>query len=237
MTDAGQFVADACLTSFDGLRIRYDERVLTPRPWTVLQSRWAADLLPELPDGPVLELCAGAGHIGLAAVRRSGRRLVCVDRDLVAAAYAVANAEDAGLASRVEVRQSPIADAVGPEERFPLVIADPPWVARADIRHYPEDPVGAIDGGADGLEVARACVELAGGHLVPGGALLLQLGDAEQVDNLRGDAGSPRAGLQRGAVGGARRGGPVRERSSVRTGIRATPTGPHCGGPSSVTDR
>jgi release factor glutamine methyltransferase len=189
MTDAGQFVADVCLTTFDGLRIHHDERVLTPRAWTVLQSRWAADLLAELPDGPVLELCAGAGHIGLAAVRGSGRRLICVDRDPVAASYAAVNAEDAGLAERVEVRQTPIADAVGPDERFPLVIADPPWVLRADIRNHPEDPVGAIDGGADGLEVARACVELAAGHLVPGGVLLLQLGDAEQVDDLRGDAG------------------------------------------------
>lgn len=189
MTDAEPCVADVCRTTFDGLQICYDERVLTPRAWTVLQSQWAAALLAELPHGPVLELCAGAGHIGLAAVRRSGRRLVCVDRDPVAAAYAVVNAENAGMAARVEVRQAPIADAVGPAEHYPLVIADPPWVVRADTRQYPADPVGAIDGGVDGLEVARTCVEVAAGHLVPGGALLLQLGDAEQVDDVRGDAG------------------------------------------------
>ena len=44
-----------------------------------------------------------------------------------------------------------------PHERFAVVIADPPWVPRADTGRYPEDPVLAIDGGDDGLDLARAC--------------------------------------------------------------------------------
>ena len=189
MGDAAPPVIEVSQTIFEGLRIRYDERVLTPRAWTALQSRWAASLLARLPEGPVLELGAGAGHIGLAAVRGTGRRLICVDRDHVAAAYASANAEEAGLASRVEVRQSPMADAVRPGELFALVIADPPWVTTHETHRYPEDPVGAIDGGEDGLDVARACVQIAAAHLVPAGALLLQLGVTGQVDGLRDHAG------------------------------------------------
>ena len=68
---------------FDGLTVCFDGRVLHPRAWTAEQSRWAARLLEDLPHGPVLELCAGAGQIGLAAVRRSQRRLVCVEADPV----------------------------------------------------------------------------------------------------------------------------------------------------------
>jgi methylase of polypeptide subunit release factors len=189
MADAGPPVTEVNQTTFEGLRIRYDERVLAPRAWTALQSRWAASLLAGPPDGPVLELGAGAGQIGLAAVRGTGRRLVCIDRDPVAAAYARANAEEAGLASSVEVRQAPMTHAVRPDELFALVIADPPWVTTGDIHRYPEDPVAAIDGGEDGLDVARACVEIAAAHLVPAGALLLQLGATGQVDDLRGYAG------------------------------------------------
>ena len=55
--------------TFGDLEIAYDDRVLTPRPWTALQSEWAAELLESAPAGPVLELCAGAGQIGLLAVR------------------------------------------------------------------------------------------------------------------------------------------------------------------------
>jgi methylase of polypeptide subunit release factors len=169
---------------FDGLTIRFDERVLRPRPWTVAQSRWAARLLPTLPDGPVLELCAGAGQIGLAAVARSTRALVCVEADPVAAAYAVHNAEASGLADRVEVRQARMSHALGPDERFAAVIADPPWVRRAETGRFPEDPLTAIDGGDDGLAPARECLVMIGRHLAPGGAALLQLGTSEQVGSL-----------------------------------------------------
>ena len=55
--------------TIDELEISYDQRVLEPRPWTAAQSRWASSLFRVLPPGPVLELCAGAGHIGLLAVR------------------------------------------------------------------------------------------------------------------------------------------------------------------------
>lgn len=185
MTDATTGTSPASEITFDGLRIRFDERVLTPRAWTRLQSRWAAELLPGLPEGPVLELCSGAGQIGLAAVRRSSRRLVCVDRDPAAVEYATLNARDAGMLERVEVRRAPLTAALAPGERFPLVIADPPWVTRADVGSYPEDPLGAIDGGPDGLAVARSCLQVAAKHLAREGLVLLQLGSVEQGDSLR----------------------------------------------------
>ena len=70
---------EARFVDFGGLRIEYDARVLAPRAWTAAQSRWAAELIRTAPPGPVLELCAGAGHIGLLAVTLAPRPLVCVD--------------------------------------------------------------------------------------------------------------------------------------------------------------
>jgi len=170
---------------FGPLRIAFDDRLLRPRPWTAAQSTWAAELLADAPPGPVLELCAGAGHIGLLAVLRTTRRLVCVDVSPVACAYTLENAAAAGLAGRVEAREGRLDEVVEPDERFPLVVADPPWVRRADVDRYPEDPRLAIDGGEDGLDLAWTCVEVARDHLLPGGSLLLQLGTVEQVDALR----------------------------------------------------
>jgi release factor glutamine methyltransferase len=185
MTETTTGISPVTEMTFDGLRIRFDERVLAPRAWTRLQSRWAAQLLPGLPDGPVLELCSGAGQIGLGAVRWSGRSLVSVDRDPAAVEYAVVNARDAGMLERVQVRRAPLTSALAPDEQFALVIADPPWVMRADVGSYPEDPLGAIDGGPDGLEVARSCLQVAAGHLAREGLVLLQLGSVEQADSLR----------------------------------------------------
>jgi methylase of polypeptide subunit release factors len=183
---------------FDGLAIAFDSRVLRPRPWTVAQSRWAALLLDGLPRGPVLELCAGAGQIGLAAVARSPRRLVCVDANRDATAFAAANAEAAGMTDRVEIRTAGLTEALSDEERFALVIADPPWVRRAETDRFPEDPLPAIDGGEDGLDVARDCVTVIGAHLMPGGAALLQLGSTDQVAALEPEISA--AGLRASAV-------------------------------------
>ncbi|WP_418061670.1 methyltransferase domain-containing protein [Pimelobacter simplex] len=170
------------IMAFGPLAIEYDETVLRPRRWTVAQGRWAATLLPALPPGPVLELCAGAGQIGLLAVHGTRRTLVAVDASPTACAWARHNATSNGL--RADVREASLGDALGPDESFPLVIADPPWVPHDDIGRHPDDPVTAIDGGPDGLDVARQCVDLAAAHLAPDGSVLLQLGTNEQADRL-----------------------------------------------------
>ncbi|MCR6033271.1 methyltransferase [Nocardioides sp. zg-579] len=176
--------------AFGPLTITFDERVLRPRAWTAAQSEWAAQLLRDAPAGPVLELCAGAGQIGLLAVHDEDRQLVCVDANPVACAYTLQNAAAAGLGDRVEVRNGDLSAMVGDDERYALVVADPPWVPAADTGRFPEDPRLAIDGGTDGTVVAVACVEVAAGHLPPGGSLLLQLGNVEQVDTIAATAGA-----------------------------------------------
>ena len=98
-----------------------------------------------------------------------------------------ANAHAAGLADLVDVRHGPLDGSVGDEELFALVIADPPWVRRSETDRFPEDPLLAIDGGDDGLEVARACLGVIARHLLPGGAGVLQLGSGAQVEALRAD--------------------------------------------------
>lgn len=170
--------------AFGPLEIAFDQRVLRPRPWTAAQSEWAAELQVTAPAGPVLELCAGAGQIGLLAVVGTGRRLVCVDIDPVACDFARHNAEAAGLADLVEVREGPMDEVLDDGERFAVVIADPPWVRRGDVGRYPEDPLRAIDGGDDGLGLARTCVDVAERHLRPGGSLVLQVGTVDQAERV-----------------------------------------------------
>ena len=181
---ASDVVPAALTTTFAGLQIGFDSRVLRPRPWTEAHAQWASVLLDELPPGPVLELCAGAGHIGLAATARSSRQLVLVDADPAACGWARRNADRAGVASRTEVREAGLDRAVASGETFSLIVADPPWVPSADIGRFPEDPSAAIDGGIDGLDVARTCVGLVSRHLAPGGAALLQLGSSTQVESI-----------------------------------------------------
>ncbi|MQW75401.1 methyltransferase [Nocardioides sp. dk4132] len=184
MTDDVSLAPTEEVTDFGELRIRFDERVLRPRAWTTEQSAWGAELLQHGPDGPVLELCTGAGQIGLLTLARAPRPLIAVDLNPVACDFARRNAADAGLGDLVEVREGPVDGVLRPEERFALVQADPPWVRRTDTDRYPEDPVLAIDGGDDGLALARTCAATAAAHLLDGGSLLLQLGTSEQAATL-----------------------------------------------------
>lgn len=178
-----QEIEDQERTAYVGrLEIRWDPRILEPRPWTVEQSRWAARLLADLPDGPVLELCSGAGHIGLVAVCGSRRRLVCVDADPVATAYAEQNATRNGLTGTVTVRTATVQETASDPERYVLVIADPPWVPSAETGRFPDDPLCAIDGGVAGIDLALECGRTAEAVLAPEGLLLLQLGAEDQVD-------------------------------------------------------
>jgi methylase of polypeptide subunit release factors len=167
---------------FGELQIAFDDRVLRPRPWTAAQSRWAADLLRTAPPGPVLELCSGAGHIGLLAVHGSDRRLVCVDANPAAVELTTTNARAAGMGHRVETREGWIREVLRPGESFPVVVADPPWVPAEQTGRFPEDPLLAIDGGPDGLVVVRECLEALRRHLAPGGVALLQLGTDAQAE-------------------------------------------------------
>ena len=168
--------------TFGPLCVTFDEGVLEPRPWTLAQSTWAAELSPTVPEGPLLELCAGAGHIGQAAAALTGRALVQVDVDPHACRLAADNAVTNLPGHDVTVRCGDLDTALATEERFPLVLADPPYLPSGASDDWPDDPPLAIEGGDDGLTLPRRCVATAGRHLADGGVVLLQaLGRAQVV--------------------------------------------------------
>ena len=171
----------AAAVRFGPIDVAFDESLLRPRPWTLAQSEWAAELADER---PMLEVGCGAGHIGLAAAVLSGARLVQVDHDPVACRWAGINAGANNLASRVEQRCGRADEVLGEAERFGVVIADPPYVPSAEVHLYPEDPIGAIDGGPDGLDSVRSFLTGIAGHVDRGGSVVLQLRGLAQVEQL-----------------------------------------------------
>jgi len=188
----GHAATSDAVVAFGALTIAFDDRILRPRPWTVRQSLWVAELLAEAPQGRVLELFAGAGHIGLLAVSVELRELVLVDVDPVACEFARINAEQVG-AARVEVRCAKINEALRPDEEFALMIADPPWVPTARTHQFPDDPLLAIDGGGDGLDLARSCLEVMAAHRI--GVGVLQLGSMQQAADITSYVAHPGLGL------------------------------------------
>jgi len=168
------------VATFGGLDISWDRRVLRPRAWTTAHSYWAVALSTRSPAGPLLELCCGAGQIGLLAAVLTGRSLVQVDWDPVATEYARRNAAAAGITS--EVRTATMTDALEPDERFGVIILDAPVVPSARLEEHPHDPVGSIDGGIDGTDLLVLGIGVALRHLDPSGHLVAQAAASEQVE-------------------------------------------------------
>lgn len=171
--------------AFGPVEVTHESGVLTPRPWTLAQAQWAAALLVDAPAGRVLELGSGAGHIGLAIALWSGRQIVQVDACARACELASRNAESAGVDA--EIRCADLRSALDAGERFALVTADPPYIPTLQVDAFPDDPRHSIDGGLDGLDVARQCVMIAERHLEPAGIFLVQLWNAAQVRSLAGE--------------------------------------------------
>ena len=193
--------AEEVLTcSFGPLVVTYDRRVIAPRPWTEAQGRWAAEIAAVAPPGPMLELCAGAGQIGLLAAFLSGRDMVQVEADPVAAQYAQETAARAGLDGRVTVRACEQEHALAPDERFAVVIADPPYLPSEHVAVWPEDPPQAIDGGADGLRLVRSCLAIIESCLAEGGTAILQLWGERQAGEVSDLVAGRHPGLAVGEV-------------------------------------
>lgn len=167
---------------FGPVEVTCDARVLTPRSWTLAQAAWGAAVLAGAGAGRVLELGSGTGHIGLAVAAWTGRAIVQVDACPRACELARRNADAAGV--ETEIRNTDLMAALDPGERFVLITADPPYIPSLEVGTFPEDPPHSIDGGLDGLDIARQCVLIAERHLEPGGVLILQLWNAQQARTL-----------------------------------------------------
>ena len=163
---------------FHGLRLQVSPAVLVPRPDTELLVDWALDLLPGLPAAPqVLDLGTGSGAIALAVAHRHPAAQVTAT-DLSPAALAVAQGNASRLGLHIATRAGRWWQAVAPDRRWDLVLANPPYLAEGDphlpaLRH---EPLLALTPGGDGLGALREIIAGAPGQVSPGGWLLLEHG-------------------------------------------------------------
>ena len=191
---------------FHALELAVDPRVLVPRPET--ESLVDAVLVflrrSDAPPGPLLDLCAGSGAIGLALAHALTDGAVVREvwaTDLSADALAVAEQNRRRLALPIQLFHGDLWAALPAGQQFAVIASNPPYVCSAvlptlepEVRVW--EPVLALDGGADGLDVLGRIAAGARGHLLPRGLLALELGGPEQaraVCDLLAAAGLPDA--------------------------------------------
>jgi release factor glutamine methyltransferase len=95
------------------------------------------------------------------------------------------NALALGVADRLTLICSDWFAAI--DGRFDLIVSNPPYIPSAAIAGLSAevrlgDPAPALDGGPDGLAAYRAIAAGAAAHLNPGGLVLVEIGEGQDVD-------------------------------------------------------
>jgi len=106
---------------------------------------------------------------------------VGVDISEQAIEVATKNIKVHGVDDRFELRRSDVLEGMVQDERFDLIISNPPYVPAGDIEVLqPEvrdhEPIVALTGGEDGLSVVRRLVAESPPFLKPGATLMLEIG-------------------------------------------------------------
>jgi release factor glutamine methyltransferase len=167
--------------SFRGLELAVSPAVLIPRPETEELVSLALERAPQ--GARVLDLGTGSGAIAIAlAVERPDLAVVAVDTSQNALAVAAANVQRHGVAARVALRRGSWWEPIAADERFDLVVANPPYIDPAapvgladDVKNF-EPPLALYSAAGDPASCYRAIAAGLAGHLVPDGWIVTEAG-------------------------------------------------------------
>jgi ribosomal protein L3 glutamine methyltransferase len=167
----------------DGRAFYVDRRVLVPR------SHIAFMLKDFGKPKRVLDLCTGSGCLAiLAAQAFPDARVDASDLSEEALKVARTNVARHRLGRRIRLIRSDLFDSI--EDRYDLVITNPPYVSTAAMRKLPPEyryePGIGLAGGRDGLFLVRKILKEAETYLSAGGRLVCEVGDGRR--GLRGRA-------------------------------------------------
>jgi release factor glutamine methyltransferase len=158
---------------FVGLRIALEPGVFVPRQRTSLLARHAATLARR--GAVVVDLCCGSGAVG-AAVFAAVPGIELYAADIEPAAVRCARRNITGAVYEGDLYEPLPAGLRG---RVDVLVANAPYVPTDAVDLMPpearlHEPLVALDGGADGLDVLRRVIAGAPSWLAPGGHLLFE---------------------------------------------------------------
>jgi release factor glutamine methyltransferase len=169
---------------FWSLSFAVSPECLIPRPETEHLVEEAVRIGKGLkPPLRVLEIGQGCGAIAIALATELGEaEIVATDISVGACSLAQANAERHGVGGRIRFVLGDLFPRG--EKPFGLICSNPPYIPTtevlalaSEVRDY--EPLTALDGGEDGLRFFREIAAGVSPFLVPGGWLLLEMGQGQ----------------------------------------------------------
>lgn len=172
-------------------RVGVESGVFVPRRRTEFLVACATVLAP----ASILDMCCGSGAVGLCLGSNVGaEQVIAVDIDDAAVRCARHNLQPIGG----RAYRGDLYDAVPPHLRgsFDVIVVNAPYVPTEEIDLMPREarlhePLVALDGGTDGVDVHRRVATGAKAWLAPGGHLLVETSECQSSATAAGlkDAG------------------------------------------------
>lgn len=179
---------------FMSLDFRVNSSVLIPRHDTEILVETAINHAMKLNGRniKVLDIGTGSGCIAISiAYYIDSSMVTAIDISEEALAIARGNAIKNGVAHKLEFVQSDIFSSLkGSTKVFDIIVSNPPYIPskeieelQVEVRNY--EPLGALDGGVDGLDFYRRIVGEAANYLAENGLLALEVGYNQAGDVAR----------------------------------------------------
>ncbi len=171
--------------------------VLIPRPESELLVVRVLDLAKSM-DKPkdkafqIADVGTGSGILAVCCAKHlADCEVTAIDISPAALAVAKTNAEQHGVAERIEFIESDLFAKLEATAKLDIIVSNPPYVASAEMAGLDagvrdHEPHLALDGGEQGTEVIARLIPQAAERLLPGGWLLMEVGpnNAAQVEQM-----------------------------------------------------
>lgn len=185
---------------FCGLEFHVSPAVLIPRPETELLVQESLRVVDFGTEAVLVDVGTGSGCVAVTLATILGKaRIVAVDRSPEALAVAKGNAERHAVADRIDWMEgdllSPLRER-GMAGVVDVIVSNPPYIAEADwaglqpeVREF--EPRSALIGGSKGTEFHERLLRESVEHLVPGGSLVMEIGQGQlsAVQQIAGQMG------------------------------------------------
>jgi len=158
--------------------------VLVPRPETEIIVEVGIAFIKETGGRTAADIGTGSGCIAISLAAGLPEAVIyAIDSSDAALKIAAENAGQNGVAGRVRFLRGdlfgPLAEA-GLTGGLDLIVSNPPYIPSVDIQGLQAEvgfePLQALDGGQDGLDIVREIIRQAPEYLKPGGGLLIETG-------------------------------------------------------------
>lgn len=181
--------------------------ILIPRPDTETLVEAALELIPI--DEPIFvaDIGAGSGCVGLAiATERPKVKLFSTDISPVAIKTVTENAVALGLRERVAPLTGDLMSPIPDSRTVDIVVSNPPYIPTKDIDDLaPEildfEPMGALDGGEDGLDIYRRLIPEASNRARRAVLVEVGAGQADAVTEIFNQSGLKEIGRHKDLSG------------------------------------